>query len=484
MNKFMEYRQNERRKLRPNDELTTHISNNSDKRSQQKIYRDIIDDRTYTSDELKRFDYRNGTKLTQTAELNTLPGHRSNSSSNQSTIEKINSNFSRQNSLPANMSKNYIVKAYRKKKGKAPQPSKKTDRSIIHEDEIRAFEGNHCQMGSTEISDSSNIISPPARFYKLNSNPFPAPVENGNFGTYQADSHVSICPAKPKRLLLKQQDVQKNTKELVEAHFNGAYKDYEFHNGFYDGKDRDVLAEELKRFSPEGETSSSGRYSPQYQTIINKHGQMVEYAVPYCEQQSINPFGEQQSMQLEDEVFEQDPNVCEKIVGGTYRLNRKANGESHNLRETGNSRNNLYTKRARKQNEHILVTDLDKSIDSSNMMDDKRQSHDILDELNSLSKWSENITKNIDPKSKSQNELLELICAVKSSMPCCRTKELTRKTSVLQNTFPSPVEIVSGVFRQTTVTLRNYPYPNIQHVREESLLIAGEAIKRDYDILR
>lgn len=476
MNKFMEYRQNEKRKRRVTEGITTtRFSYYSDKKGQQKNQREIIDVGAHASGESNRIDNKNGPSLTQTAELHTLPGHRSTSSSNPSTVEKIDSNFGRQNSLPANMSKNYIVKSHRKKKGKAPQPSTKMEPNIIHENEIQAFERNHCQMDSPEINDTSNMISPPAGFYKADSNPFRTSVESGNFGAY---NRVPICPAKPKRHLLG----QKNTKELIEARFNGAYKDYEFHNRWYDGKDREIVTEEEKRFSPDGETSNSGRYSPQYQIIRNKHGQMVEYAVPFCEQESLDHHhSKQQSINLEDEVFEEDPNACEKIVRGTYRLIRN---EHHPLRETVNSRNSLYTKRARKQNEHILVTDLDKSIDSWNMMDGKRQSQYILDELKSLSTWSENLTKTVDPKSKSQNELLELIYSVKPSMIHCCNKEITRKTSVLQNTFPSPIDIASGVFRQTTVTLRNHLYPNIQQVREESLLIAGEAIKRDYDILK
>lgn len=413
-------------------------------------------------------------------------------------------------SLPANMSKNYISKAYKRKKTKGS--ANRVDPNTIHEDEVKEFEGYHCHNGFGE--QSADVISPPMKFYKQNSNPYPMfgnenhidlgmDTMRGNGGSagvggvggastsgvpLRPSRSLQNCPVKPKRLLLKHQNMQKNTKELSDAHFNGAYQNYEVHSPYYEGKGRDfavAVASELSKNPASGKKSDgTGRYSPQYQAIINKHGDVVEYAIPYCEQRkrdTLAEFGEQQQqIAADDEEFQVDLEKCENIINQNFRfLNAEKIFEATG--EPGN-RSSLYNKRPRKQNEQILITDLDKSLDSSKTLDTKRQSHDIFDELNSLSKWSENLSKCAEA-SKSQKDLLELFDAVKASMPCCRLKELRSKVTVLHNTFASPVEIVSGTFRKTKVTLRNYLVADVQ-ARDESMLIAAEAIKRDFEILR
>lgn len=415
-------------------------------------------------------------------------------------------------SLPSNMSKNYISKAYKRKKTKGS--SNRVDPNTIHEDEVKEFEGYHCHNGFGE--QSADVISPPMKFYKQNSNPYPMfgnensntvdlgmDTMRGNNGSagvggaggastsgvpLRPSRSLQNCPVKPKRLLLKQQNMQKNTKELSDAHFNGAYQNYEVHSPYYEGKGRDfaaAVASELNKNSANGKNSEgTGRYSPQYQAIINKHGDVVEYAIPYCEQRKRDTLAEfvqqQQQIAADDEEFQVDLEKCETIINQNFCfLNAEkmyeATGEPAN-------RSSLYNKRPRKLNEQILITDLDKSLDSSKTLDTKRQSHDIFDELNSLSKWSENLSKCAEA-SKSQKDLLELFDAVKASMPCCRLKELRSKVTVLHNTFASPVEIVSGTFRKTKVTLRNYLVADAQ-ARDESMMIAAEAIKRDFEILR
>lgn len=408
-----------------------------------------------------------------------------------------NSNIPR-HSLPSNMSKNYISKAHKRKKTKGS--SGRVDPNTIHEDEVKEFEGYHCHNGFSENGQqSSDIISPPMKFYKQNSNPYPIdhPNDNLGLGTMINDGGASTsgaqlrpsqslqnCPVKPKRLLLKQQNMQKNTKELSDAHFNGAYQNYEVHSPYYDGKARDFAASvtgDAHKNAANGQNSDgTGRYSPQYQAIINKHGDVVEYAIPYCEQRKRDTLAEfvQEPQQIggDEEEFQVDIQKCENIINQNFGfLNAEKMYEATN-------RNSLYNKRPRKLNEQILITDLDKSLDSSKTLDTKRQSHDIFDELNSLSKWSENLSKCAEA-SKSQRDLLELYDAVKLAMPCCRLKELRSKVTVLHNTFASPIEIVSGTFRKTKVTLRNYPMTEAQ-ARDESMMIAAEAVKRDFEILR
>lgn len=406
-------------------------------------------------------------------------------------------------SLPSSMSKGYVARVIKKKKTMGSM--KKRNPNIIHEDEVKEFEGSHCNDGIPDGHGQANLISPPVKFYKQNSNPYPAfrnddqlmGDSSGGIPVRKVQSLENV-PVKPKRLLLRQQNAQKNTKELAEAHFNGSYKNYEVRSPYYESRTHAATAAtsaDMKRAVENRLSGSSGRFSPQYHTIRNKHGELVEYAVPYCEQDEFG--ADSQDMptdnQFDNEVFQEDFQECEKLINENFHFltaERNANNtaEGIQIQETDSicanaSRTSLYNKKRRKLNENVIVTDLDKSVESAKTFDGKRQSNDIFDELNSLSKWSENLSKNAEPKTKSQCDLLELFHTVKTSMPCCRIKELKSKSSVLRNTFDSPIDIVSGVFRKTVVTFRNYSMNDCDQ-KDESVLIAEEAIKRDFEIMR
>lgn len=371
----------------------------------------------------------------------------------------------RQHSLPSNMSKNYITKAYKRKK-KAPAPQPTADPNIIHEDEVNEFEGYHCIDGFGDGAQS-NPLSPPTKFYKQNSNPYPLFASDKDQGLSSIGNGIDAkrlsvnlqnCPTKPRRLMLKPQNVQKNTKELTEAHFQGTYQNYEVHSPYYEGRARDFG---MATISTEPGTnrpgqSDSDRYSPQYLTTVNKHGEMVEYAIPFCEQRKRD------SRLDEVDFLDDDIQNCENVINQNFRfLNAEKFGETDHV-----SRSSLYNKRPRKACEQVLVTDLDKSLDSSKTLDDKRQSHDIFEELNSLSKCSGNLSTYTE-NNRSQRDLVQLLKAVKTSMPFCRVDELKTKVTVLQNTYPSPLEIISGIFRKTKVRTTNFSKLNITFIEKE-----------------
>lgn len=418
----------------------------------------------------------------------------------------------RQMSLPSsNMPKNYVAKAYkRKKKGPAPQPN--VHPNVILENEVKEFEGYHCNDGFGDNNgNQSNPISPPMKFYKQNSNPYPLfandhePRTNealgsnaitiDNNGNSEAETkrlpiNLQNCPAKPKRLLLKPQNMQKNTKELAEAHFQGTYKNYEVHSPYYESRTRDYGMATIVTDDDNGNnihiinnrpgnresiTSGTGRYSPQYQAIINKHGEIVEYAIPFCDQRKRDSQLEQFRPHDEVDFAEDDMKHSDTIINQNFRF---LNGEKFG----GSERSSMYIKRPRRTNEHVLITDLDKSMDSSKTLDDKRQSRDFFDELNSISKWSGNASKYAE-NNKSNRDLADFYNNVKASVLCCRLNELKPKVTVLKNTYPSPIDIMSGMFRKSKVTLRNYPMIDGSD-KKEQVALAAEAIKRDLDILR
>lgn len=422
-------------------------------------------------------------------------------------------------SLPTNMLKPFADRSIRLKKRK----STRSEQQTIHENEVQEFEGSHC-YGNLDryphTAPTSN--SPPTKFYKQNSNPYP---ENGFMSVtptprsaqHPLSSHHGnefsprSCPPKPKRLLLKPTENINHdlTKEITEAHFNGSYKNFEIHSPLnYDGSksptnlNRSSLRNRQPRFSDISRTSQksdpkedllrSQLHSGQYQTIINKHGDAVVYAVPFCEQPAERPTHTldviQSADDLTDEVFIDDQNECEKVINENFQFltettTEDAADESMKQIDSNISRRSLYARKPLKANTSVMVTDLDKSVDSSRTLDDKCKSQEGLADLNSLSKWSDNLARSIHPKTKSQNDLLDFMDTIQSTVSICQLNEIKPKISVLRNTFSSPLEIMSGIFRKSTISLRSYAFSE-DGVKDDKCLIAEHAIRRDFDILK
>lgn len=443
------------------------------------------------------------------------------------TIDNVKINSIPRHSLPANMSKSsFINKSLRIKKRK----SSRSDKPVIHEDEVKQFENSHCYGNLVDNPQSAAICnSPPTKFYKQNSNPYPSNgVESITPNPRSAQHPLKLqydnefiprsCPAKPKRLMLKPNENKSRdlTKEITEAHFNGSYKNFEIHpqmnndgsksptNLNRSGMRGSVRVNQRKssRASQNSEVKSdylngSKRNSAQYQTIINKHGDVVEYAVPYCDQNLAAPTARPLDVilsadELEDEVFVTDQNECERLINENFRFltdtnGPEASGETPDVSmsqiDANISRRSLYARKPLKPYGNVIVTDLDKSVDSSKTMDDNCKSQEGLDDLHSLSKWSDNLVRSIHPHTKSQNDLLDFLDLAKSTVSICQLNEIKPKISVLRNTFSSPVEIMSGIFRKSTVALRNYSF-NVDCEKNDACLIAEQAIRRDFDILK
>lgn len=239
-------------------------------------------------------------------------------------------------SLPANMNKHKQNKRT-KKLQLAP--------STIPEDEVKEFETAHCY----ENLDGSNgtrtpFNSPPMKFYKQNSNPYAGSTMSQTFdSSYDATStklsSQFTCPVKPKRIMLKQKNTSQLTKELSAAHFSGKYKNYEIQSPFYETESDRVNEKPIMGIRAAAMPSSSSnetgdergsrslrnRASGQYQVILNKHGDEVEYALPLVEHRQSNGSQFRSMMSdvryssdapnYDDEIFVEDPLQCEQIVG-------------------------------------------------------------------------------------------------------------------------------------------------------------------------
>lgn len=256
-------------------------------------------------------------------------------------------------SLPVSMNK---VKSKRTKK-------LQIDPSIIHEDEVKEFETSHCYGNLDGNNSRTPFNSPPMKFYKENSNPYAGSTMSQMQSQQMFDgscdgssnTHISsirTCPEKPKRIMLKKQNTSQLTKELSRAHFSGAYQNYEIHSPFY-GAESDRMTEKptiaagiraaaIPSSSDTGDERLSklirNRASGQYQVILNKHGDEVEYALPLVEHSHANGgqfrsvLGENRyssdAPNYDDEIFVEDPRQCEQIVGRMFNESGKCEMQS------------------------------------------------------------------------------------------------------------------------------------------------------------
>lgn len=259
--------------------------------------------------------------------------------------QPIHGNKIPRHSLPASMNK------LKSKRTKKPQH----DPSTIHEEEVKEFEASHCYGHLNGNGSRTPFNSPPTKFYKQNSNPYAVSSMSQTHSQQLFDgscdgksTHTSLqraCPEKPKRIMLKQQNTSQLTRELSGAHFSGAYRNYEIQSPFY-AADSDRMSEKpimaagiraaaipssssVDTGDERGSKSLRNRGSGNYQVILNKHGDEVEYALPVVEQAPAKG-GQFRSMlgdsnrytsdapKYDDEIFVEDPRQCEQIVGRMF----------------------------------------------------------------------------------------------------------------------------------------------------------------------
>ncbi|KAJ6636714.1 Tyrosine-protein kinase isoform SRK4 [Pseudolycoriella hygida] len=190
-----------------------------------------------------------------------------------------------------------------------------------------------------------------------------------------------------------------------------------------------------------------------YEQSTNKHGDVVDYAVPFSE-----PANNLQS-----------PSGCADVNNDDAFV-KLLSDLSVEINEF-----NLVTPERRK----VLITDLDKSSEGSRSIDrsgrylhvDDRSNKEGLLELDSLQHWSEKIPKRRLPAQEPPvNKYVHIIQ--------CKPKEIKQKLSAFKNTIALPMHFSSGTFRKTRVTLRKGCIRD-----KKSLGLIEEAMERDYDIL-
>ncbi|KAJ6621276.1 hypothetical protein Bhyg_17254 [Pseudolycoriella hygida] len=176
-----------------------------------------------------------------------------------------------------------------------------------------------------------------------------------------------------------------------------------------------------------------------YEQSINKHGDVVDYAVPYSE-----------------DVI--DENAFNKLLTG--------------FSVETNELDVVIPERSK-----IKITDLDKSPDGtiplyqSGIDINHTNNQEVLLELDSLQHWSKNIPqRRLSPQELTVDKNVHVIQ--------CKPKEVKQKLSGFKNTIALPLHFSSGTFRKTSVTLRKGCPRD-----KTSVGLVEEAIERDYEIL-
>lgn len=274
---------------------------------------------------------------------------------NNDALQPLN-NVIRQ-SLPPFMSRSYITKSLRRNANKTKpkcNPQQINNTTILNAKEIEEFEEHYCNHNNNNNSSSMKaghtlqmnngcVNSPPENFFRENSKPYP--LNNGNSIT-QSDDRYAATPIKPPR---KTDEKRQRSCPSMAA------------------------SNRASKTSDEGIDTKTGsrRISPPYETIINRHGDRVEYALPYssdpgsdeCEHKLLPKAKRKNVISSEKKSSEMSPDQrkCEEIVQESYNFLDNIDTD-----DNGDSGVSFF---AGQQRSNVIVTDLDKSLDSNRTLD-------------------------------------------------------------------------------------------------------------------
>ncbi|XP_055909724.1 uncharacterized protein LOC129944370 isoform X2 [Eupeodes corollae] len=270
---------------------------------------------------------------------------------------------------------------------------------------------------------SQRYLSPPVKFFKENSNPF------ANVQTPIKEHHYP-------------QDIeQSNTQNDEENDQIWAYE-----------SPRNLQSLEALRanFKPFEENESRVRKSissdyrsnrnPPYQTVINRNGEEVEYALP---------FNEKLDEEVQVRQFENDSKIAALNNTSSYQQYIEDNFQFLNENDRlGLSRVSVSFSNNHFQNRSVLVTDLDGTCGTKAACDQNNtKERNTIEELEAIQVWSRNISQNIERniiKNKSADmQFGEIIV--------CNTNEVSEKSPrQVFETFNGTLH--SGTFHCVPVT--------------------------------
>lgn len=372
-------------------------------------------------------------------------------------------------------------------------------------DEIEEFEQNHCRQMDEDFP--IGVSSPPSKFFCDNSDPFfdnnkspperpkdPTPKRQSLMGRNMLRRSKSAGKGKAPQPPIAESEASSNF-------YNGNFKHYDVSStSVYDeflmaskAYKVNFRKQEPEKINSVGESASSGslssdpdknakkqrRLSPPYQTVINKHGDEVEYALPYNERDSLSNLPPlpntpaPTAANIPQSQFEQIINENFQFLNSNLEY-FNAEESIINRQMTDAAFEPIETSFSDIRRRGVQVTDLDKSNDTGLVT--PCQSGDILKELDTLSKWTKNLhncDKNLDAKSP-----IAEYQTIQMNIKVFNSQDIKYKSGILRNSFSTPLEFSTGYFRTTPVTLRS-TLPNVYSINS----FADVACKREFEIL-
>uniref|UniRef100_A0A182P8Y1 Protein kinase domain-containing protein n=1 Tax=Anopheles epiroticus TaxID=199890 RepID=A0A182P8Y1_9DIPT len=445
-------------------------------------------------------------------------------------IEKNHSNpGDTRYSLPAVLGPEPIDRLQKKRtKPATPKPN-----NTIYENEVAEFEAHHI---NGTFGDSYVVQSPPRLFYKANASPYAdgTPKKQSNLKNRPRVFKDKPAPAPPaaaptantvsvrlSNCLPKQRHHSDSDSPLT-----GSYQKYELNSSSV--YDEHVISSRAYRGSmkpksvdePVATPSKQRRKSLSYQTIVNKHGDLVDYALPFSDNADTTAETKpehQGKTQLHLTPAAQDTLAeirnCEQLINENFQF----------LQTTAfhDDSTSIITEpiSVLKSRSRRIITDLDRSNASTLKEDDDEQleqdqgeerlemervdemletrqqeldaqlaqlalqddPQDILLELDSLQKWSKSIqmSDNFLQTRYTERNLLECFRRIAgSNLLTCFPNEVRYRVGSLRSAFACPLEFSCGLFRGVAVTLRKYSLN-----MERSLYFAEKACRRDFEVL-
>ncbi|XP_050085150.1 uncharacterized protein LOC126571003 [Anopheles aquasalis] len=394
--------------------------------------------------------------------------------------------------------------------------------NTIYENEVAEFEANHMN-GTLGDSFRVPVPSPPRLFYKSNSSPYAngTPKKQSNLKARGGGRNYKEKGPAPAPPVVARAESMRPTRDCVavapsscpakhrkysdsDSPLTGSYRNYELTtSSMYDEhviSSRGYRGSMKRSVADEVEKQRQHRKSLSYQTVVNKHGDLVDYALPFSDNadttggtaSETHTHGRQRGQDTLAEIRQ-----CEQMINENFQF----------LQSTAfhDDSNSIITEpiSVLKGRSSRIVTDLDRSAGSTlkDVEEEEEAVHpaggvasevesepineqdpqDILLELDSLQKWSKSIQMSDDFLQTRYTERNLLECfrrSVGNSLLTCFPNEVRYRVGSLRSAFAGPLEFSCGLFRGSAVTLRKYSLNT-----ERSLYFAEEACKRDFEVL-
>lgn len=376
---------------------------------------------------------------------------------------------------------------------------RKNRKSQVHPsttiDEIEEFEQNHC--GKMDEDFPNSVTSPPRNFFRDSTDPYKDVPKRSTSkeitprrslmgrNMLHRKSLKGPAPQPPIAESETYGNFQTGSFKHYDVNSASIYDEFVISSKAYKGNMRQKQPEKINSV---GESASSGslssdagkaakklrRYSPPYQTVINKHGEEVDYALPYNERESLSnipPLPDTPApAKIPASQFEQIINENFKFLNTDLNYFNEAEVAMNKPQVVAPFElldSSFYDIRRPRG----PVTDLDNS-----GLGTPAQSREIIKELDTLSKWTKNL-KNCDQRIQSKSVVQEYM-AIHGQVKVFDSHDLKYKSGILRNSFSTPLEFSTGYFRTTHVTLRS-TLPNVYSINS----FADVACKREFKIL-